>query len=106
MHTLLKNKEFIQGMALGNCPNPDNEILLEVVEAAKEFNIVENWVCTCEPSFDKWVKDLVDYCEANIWNELPVFKMDVNDETNVSISITNDSLNPAFVPTSKPKKGK
>lgn len=72
MHTLLKHKEFILGMGLGNCPNPDNLILLEVVEAAKEVNIQETWVCTCEATFNKWVKELVTYCQDNIWNETTI----------------------------------
>lgn len=83
MHTLLKHKEFILGMGLGNCPNPDNLILLEVVEAAKEVNITETWICTCEATFNKWVKDLVAYCEANVWEvvEKPITKKSKNDST-------------------------
>lgn len=67
MEAFIKHKEFIQGMKLGNCPNPDNEKLIEVVEAAKTVNISETWVCTCEPSFNKWVNELFDYCEVNVW---------------------------------------
>jgi len=78
MHTLLKHKEFIHGMQLGNCPSPDNQMLIEVIEAAKELNITGVWVCTCEPTFDKWVKDLVTYCEANIWNDPKPKKNDKN----------------------------
>ena len=91
MHTLLKHKEFIQGMSLGNCPNPDNQTLLEVVEAAKEVNIQETWVCTCEATFNKWVKELVSYCQDNIWNE--TFLDKVNKETLSKVKKDLEKLN-------------
>lgn len=73
MEMLKKHKEFIEGMKLGNCPNPDNQKLIEVVEAAKTVNITEKWVCTCEPSFNKWVNELYEYCVENNWFENSVF---------------------------------
>ena len=79
MEMLKKHKEFIEGMKLGNCPNPDNQKLIEVVEAAKTVGITEKWVCTCEPSFNKWVNELHEYCTWNVWGGVK------------TISVSNDT---------------
>lgn len=81
MQTLLDHKEFIKGLKLGNCPSPDNQILIEVIKLAEEVDIKENWVCTCDADFKNLVNRLFDYCEANVWNEKPIVKKSKNDTT-------------------------
>jgi hypothetical protein len=68
MEVFIKHKEFIQGLKLGNCPNPDNETLKEVVAEADKVGIKTNWICTCDKDFADLVDKLYKYCEDNNWN--------------------------------------
>lgn len=84
MQNLIKNKEFIIGVALyGNSPQKDNIHLKEVFEA---YNSIDNTVetlaecSTCNEPYKNAFKIILAYCESKNWFQ--------NDTSNNTINKT------------------
>ena len=85
MQNLIKNKDFIIGVALlGNSPQNDNIYLKEVFES---YNSIDSTVevlaecSTCQKPYEKPFKIILAYCESKNWFE--------NDTTSNSKNTTN-----------------
>lgn len=74
MINLIKNKDFIKGVALyGNSPQNDNTHLMEVFEAYRSIDDTVEAIAecaTCQRPYENAFKIILAYCELNKWFEV------------------------------------